>query len=676
MGIKLSTLTAAVVLASAAGSTFGASTVGLYVVPGIFFDDASATNGASPASGSSKIDPAFRNAFDIGATVSMLQQRAQAHFVTLAQNLDSENRRRTLALSVQVTRASRYEIAKSDGTTDIYLPITLSLYISNPMTGEVLQSFSQTRYDVLTVSGKPTSDENASKVSAAYRTGFSTLLDSVLTTAASQFKPYVVEAKVADTWRGYVILDQGYEAGIGKGDVMDDGTSEIRVEYSGQHYAVGVPVLGTPKDGAVFSRPSTMALSDVKKPRVMALVSDGNADLSDAVSTQLFTDKLGSDAPFATLPLNANYSQVQASIDSHTNIGHQVSGERALPDYFIRMVVPPARSYVLPTNLSYKTQQTYQAWAFAELLSRDGRVLYAADVNDRIDDTVTDNSGFNAADRKEVVLKNALNDLADRFAKEIRFKPVTLKVSDASGDTFQVDDPDMNLQVGDRFRVYHDAGKPGDLSEDALVPTWDANVVSRDGRKLTASSVPVPVAGTPPKPSSGDIVLIEDVAKTGTSGLRTAFCPAEKSQVGSVAVDRFNLLAYAGAARSPLTMVDPELATLVQGKVGGQSGFATNLDLHPATYDRCLDALYRIDQKPQKCDSGVCSEAYSVRLAYQQKAAGQVTGQTILEHAFTSSGYPEPTDAPDVTALQSVDLDADTRTSLDVVMKQLLNKNQ
>jgi hypothetical protein len=180
-----------------------------------------------------------------------------------------------------------------------------------------------------------------------------------------------------------------------------------------------------------------MALSDVKKPRVLALVSDGNTDLSDAVSTQLFTDKLGSNAPFATLPLNANFSQVQASIDSHTGIGHEVNSNRALPDYFIRMVLPPARTYTLATNLSYKTQQSYQAWAFAELLSRDGRVLYSADVNQRIDDTVTNQSGFSVADRKEVILKNALSDLADRFSNEVRFMPVMLKVTDTSSDTTQ-----------------------------------------------------------------------------------------------------------------------------------------------------------------------------------------------------------------------------------------------
>ncbi|WP_454725531.1 MULTISPECIES: hypothetical protein [Cupriavidus] len=657
-------------LAVAAGwaghATAAPAAVGLYVVPGIFFDD------GTPGAGSSKIDPAFRSALDVKQASALLQARAQAHFKALAPNLDSKNRLRTLALSVQVTRVSRYRIDKSDGTTDIYLPITLSVYFSNPMTGEVLQSFSQTRYDVMTVAQGAAGTD--AKVAAAYRAGFAALLDSTLAAAAAQFNPYVVETRVADTWRGFVILDQGYQAGIGKGDVLNDGESEIRVESAGQRHAVAVPVLGTPRDGAVFSRANTMALSDVRKPRVLALVSDGNPDLSDAVSTQLFTDKLGSGAPFATLPLNANFSQVQASIDSNTGIGHEVSGRRALPDYFIRMVVPPARQYELPTNLGYKVRQSYQAWAFAELLSRDGRVLYAADVSQRIDDTVTDKSGFNAADRREVVLKNALDDLAERFGKEIRFKPLSLKVSGAAGDTFEVDDPGMNLQIGDTIRTYRNAGRPGGLAEDALVPTWEASVVGRDGARVTASPV-LPVAGKPPRPAAGDLVLLDTVANAGASGQRMAYCPAQKSQVGSVALERFDWLAYASAAQAPVVMVNPGLAALVKGKVGGQSGFASDLALRPGAYDKCLEALYRIDPKERKCDDGMCAQGYGIRLAYRQKAGGSTTGQAILEHAFTSNGYPAAADAENVGALQRIDLDKDTRAGLDAVMKQLSNPN-
>ena len=523
----------AMALACLAGQAGAAPSVGLYVVPGIFFDDTATGAAGTQQTGSSKIDPSFRPALgDMKQTVALLQQRAQTHFKELAPNIDSKNRLRALALSVQITRVSRYQIDKSDGTADIYLPITLSVYFSNPMTGEVLQSFSQTRYDVLTLSRSHGEEEKDARIKAAYRAGFAALLDSALAAAAKDFNPYVVETKVADTWRGFVILDKGYQSGIGKGDVMNDGESEIRVEHAGQHYAVAVPVLGTPKDGAVFSRPGTMALSDVKKPRVLTMVSDGNPDLSDSVSTQLFTDRLGSGAPFATLPLNANFSQVQASIDSNTKIGHEVSGKRALPDYFIRIVAPPPRHYVLPTNLGYKTQHSYEAWAFAELLSRDGRVLYAADVSQRIDDTVTDRSGFNASDRREVVLKNALNELAERFGKEVRFKPLTLKVNAASAEGFGVDDPGMNLHVGDTIRVYRNAGRPGRLAEDALVPTWEASIASRDGQKVTATPI-LPLSGKAPRPDSGDVILVESAGTAGAGAQRVAFCPAEKSQVGS-----------------------------------------------------------------------------------------------------------------------------------------------
>ncbi len=671
MRMKVSALIAALALIGVPHAQ-AAQSVGLYVVPGIFLDDA-APGSERTASASSKIDPGFRASLDIGQTVEMLQQRAQAHFSALEPTIDSKNRLRTLALSVQVTRVSRYQIDKSDGTTDVYLPITLSVYFSNPVTGEVLQSFSQTRYDVMTVQQSLSRADLDAKVSAAYRAGFAALLDSTLTAASSQFNPYVIEATVADTWRGFTLLDKGSQSGIGKGDVLDAGDAEVRVVYAGQSYAVAVPVLGKPASGTVFSRPGTMALSDVRKPRVLAIVSDGNSDLSDAVSTQLFTDRLGSNAPFATLPLNANFSQVQASIDSHTGIGHDVSGKRALPNYFIRMVLPPARHYALATNLAYKTQQHYQAWAFAELVSKDGRVLYAADVDQRIDDTVTNQSGFNVADRKEVILKNALSDLADRFAKEVRFKPVTLNVTDASSDTFQVDDPGMNLQPGDSFQVSHDAGRPGNITEHVLVPTWEARVVSRNGNTVVAAT-DLAVAGDPPRPSRGDVVLLDGIANASASAQRLAFCPSDKNQIGSVTLDRFNQLAYASATRAPITLVDPTLAALVKARVNGTTGFSTTLELKPAVYDRCLQALNRIDQKDQHCESGACATVYNVRLAYRQKAGDTVAGQAILEHGFTTNAYPASTDKSNIAELQNVDLDADTRSGLDGVMKQLLLK--
>jgi hypothetical protein len=647
------------------------SSIGLYIVPGIFFDDGSAV--ANAANQSSKIHPSFKQALNVPAAVKQLQQFAASRFDSLLPTIDSKNRLRALALSVQVTRASQYQIKKPDGTSDVYLPMTLSLNFSNPMTGEVLQSFSQTRYEVFSSPNQSLNQKDEATIASRYREGFATLLDETLAQARQQFSPYLVEARVADTWKGFVILDRGYQEGIGKGDLMEDADgNEIRIEHSGQHYAVAISVLGQVKEGKAFSRPSMMKLSDVKKPRVLTLVSQGNADLPDAVASQLFSDQLGSKAPFATLPLNSNFSQVQAAIDRNTSLGHEVSGQRALPEYVIRLVLPPVRHFELPTNLDYKVQRQYSAWGFAELLSLDGRVLYAADVSQQISDTVSHGVGFADADRREVVLKNTLNELAGRFAKEISFKPQMLKVSEAAGDQFWVEDKGA-LQPGQIIRLYHNVGKPGGITEDALVPTWEARVEKRDGQRISAVKI-MAIAGHPPAPAKDDVVLLESMANAGaTANERVAYCPAEKSQIGSVAIERFDQLAYAVAAESSLNLVNPALVGLVKGRVGGQSGFKKDLALAEISHDQCIEALYRTDRQEQTCSDPVCTAHFNMRIAYRLKKAETVLEKKILEHVFTSSGYLATTPVESVSNLYQTELEKDARGLLGEVVKLLVN---
>ena len=95
------------------------------------------------------------------------------------------------------------------------------------------------------------------------------------------------------------------------------------------------------------------------------------------------------------------------------------------------------------------------------------------------------------------MLKNALTKLADRFAKEVRFEPIFLKLTDASSDTFKVDDPGTALPVGASFRVYHNIGHVSGVPEDILIPTWDATVSSRDNSTAIASTV-LPVTSSYP----------------------------------------------------------------------------------------------------------------------------------------------------------------------------------
>ena len=141
-------LASALFLALAPMFSSAGETIHVYPVPGIFFDE-----GADNQKGvASKISPEIGKILkvNIRQNVSYTGQAIAKSFSNLTQQIDAKNRYRTLAVSVQVTRASRFEVNKKDGTRDIYLPLTLSLYFSNPLTGEVLQSFNQTRVTTFT----------------------------------------------------------------------------------------------------------------------------------------------------------------------------------------------------------------------------------------------------------------------------------------------------------------------------------------------------------------------------------------------------------------------------------------------------------------------------------------------------------------------------------------------
>jgi len=652
-------LVSALFLALAPMLASAGETIHVYPVPGIFFDE-----GADNQKGvASKISPEIGKVLkaNIRQNVGYAGQAIAKNFNNLTQQIDAKNRYRTLAVSVQVTRASRFEVNKKDGTRDIYLPLTLSLYFSNPLTGEVLQSFNQTRVTTFT----STPDTIAAKISQYTQQSFERTLDELLTHAASQFKPYVVEATVKETWKGYGILDKGYAAGIGKDDILlDTDGNEIKIEHAGQDYAVATPIGGKISSGGRYARTSMMKLSDVKKPRVLVVVSDGNADIPDAVMSQLFADQLGADAQFAVLPLNANYGKVQSAIDSNTQIGSAVSGQRELPDYFTRLVVPDVVEYEKPTNLTYKTQRHYKSWAFAELLAKNGQVLFARHADENLQDVVTNGIGIAAADRREVALKNALVELADKFSKEVKFKHTTLEITSAENGQLWVDDTAQVLQLGQAVRIYRE------ISKDVLVPTWEARVEAREGGRI-ALRTQLEIAGSPPAPSKGDKLLIDQINTPAGGAMRLAYCPNPKSQVGSQFVPRYDELAYAVAAQTGFNMVNRSLKGLVERRVGSASGFKANIKLPEAAFDQCLESLYRIDPVDSPCEGDACSTRYKVKTAFRQKQGDTVSQQMILEHTFKTSGYQQNIDSTQLGQLQRAELYEDVGELLKQTAKNL-----
>ena len=90
------------------------------------------------ASGSQLITPEFSQAIN-GEAPAMGQFFANelktAFPAWYTDTLGQSNRGSTFAVSLQLTRASHYTVPRIDGTVTHYLPVTVALMFTNPLTG-------------------------------------------------------------------------------------------------------------------------------------------------------------------------------------------------------------------------------------------------------------------------------------------------------------------------------------------------------------------------------------------------------------------------------------------------------------------------------------------------------------------------------------------------------------
>ena len=79
-----------------------------------------------------------------------------------ADNITDTNKHEVLVASLHLVRASQYEVPKM-GNHEVHMPITLSIVITNPSTGEAIYSFTKTSYAAALVSN-PNADGKAQKI--------------------------------------------------------------------------------------------------------------------------------------------------------------------------------------------------------------------------------------------------------------------------------------------------------------------------------------------------------------------------------------------------------------------------------------------------------------------------------------------------------------------------------
>ena len=451
----------------------------------------------------------------------------------VSDNITAKTRNQTWVVSAEVVRASRYMVNKG-ATTDIFLPLTVSLKFTNILSGEVLFSRSHTEIQPASfLAADLESDATKEVLRKHYQELLKTSLENVIKEASQHFQPAQITTTVQKVWKGYVILDKGLDAGIGNNDelVQGDGSS-IRVIHAEANYAVAILILGKDihKD-AVFEKIATSTRNAVRKPKALLADIHVPAGYSKNLLEQLFSDNLG-DAAFTLIPINARFSQLSQAISQETELsqdhiagldsGKSANGNfRPLPELFLRISVAEPLVYSITSSTGEVQHRVVESRVYGDMLDNTGRVVFATQAKDRIEENIPSGIGFDTEQRIEATTKNALLELAKQFTGKVKFNRFSLKVDNTQDDTFEVIDSSGQLQIGAAIKVFRQV-KADDV--DALIPLWEARVEQRKG-DIAIARLLLPINSIPEqtlKPKSNDLVLLDSASQGGSGGL--AFC--------------------------------------------------------------------------------------------------------------------------------------------------------
>ena len=198
-----------------------------------------------------------------------------------------------------------------------------------------------------------------------------------------------------------------------------------------------------------------------------------------------------------------------------------MTAARKLPTYYIRLTVPPPLAWEAPTNISYKTTRNVRAKVYAEVADRSGRVQYAGFGESALTDEVTEGMGYTPEARAEVAVKNAILDLSQKMAAELKLEQVDGQVSAADKNEFVTSDPKGLLKVSADLTVLHEIGRL-DRSDTVYAPIWTAHVIAIAASQARASGDLAVFSGAPGI-QTGDLARLERIwrrnPRIGLSGL-------------------------------------------------------------------------------------------------------------------------------------------------------------
>ena len=558
----------------------------------------------------------------------------------------------TLIVTLHLSRAAIWTVSKP-GSVDAYLPITLTLNLTNAATGEVV--FSRSRTDIS--QGAFPANTADTEVAAQFPAKLDATLTALIAEAAAGWKPYEQQATVVSVvslgtnGKGWVI-DHGRDRGFRSGDSIGaDGT----ILYSGPNYAVVQSALAGYQSGEKLGRMAAAPVQMLARPSVLVSFESLPPRFSPAYLTTLVEERLGNGGAFAPMPLNAAFQNIRvAALGEAQSAG---PNSRSLPDYVANVQVVMLPSAKIPSEIPNVYLDRHEAHAFIALVDRTGRIVGSSHGVGIITDKVAAGIKFNGGQRSDTIVRNALIDAVNQLDS---FKPQALHVAlSASGGDTVLHDPAGAVPIGAEFAVLRDVGHLSGIEGNVRVPIGWIRTTQATGGEVSAQNADI----SDFKVRDGDVIAIEAGGPALSSRQPYAQCVDQAGALQNKTVGDIQVASWPASSMAILAqhfsgpVHISTLADRLQGYAGEFAGwdrYAPARALQPA---QCIVPVQAI--KPN-------GKGFDLILGYLVMKDGQKTASSGMSATVTPATLPSGVAEADAASLLQSDL---IHHSFDVAQK-------
>lgn len=528
-------------------------------------------------------------------------------FPNIVSEVSDSNKYNTFVAYLNLPRVSQDTIGEI--SVNVYIPMTGTLTFANLVNSEILYSESIT--ERMKYSTSEANSKSPQKMIEPYKKVYADIVNQVVKNAKTQFKPFAIEAKVADKYKNLYILDKGLSSGITKGDLISDShNNQLSVIHSELDYSVAFPILGSVQKDSIFKKYTNSSISQIKKPKILFV-----NDFSSEKIYNLFAAALGSNADFSMMTINRSFADMQAALESlNNNYKHSNTENRQIPEYFIKLYFITNAHGIYKTNKSYNNIDKYALLACANIFNYKGEVLYSTCATDEVTDEDINTEKFSADYQKEVLAKNIFNKLSKDLSENVKFKNATIPIDKIKDENITLKDNNNILNYGDIVAVMKKV-KTDKIATEVIIPTWIYKVDNIDGNNIECSKIRS-FADDIPIPSKKDFVIKNAITQNKLKTSAYNFIIGNSSGKGnSIELNNFDDLAFniiSANINLPVSVNSEKFKEQIDELNNGGYGFRRKLKYSGNKEGKTIEPKYIVKLLEEKKKGNFLEQKYEI----------------------------------------------------------------